>query len=110
MLIFAKCQRKYCAMFATDDILKKLRLYKADKASMYGIETLGLFGSVARGEQKSGSDLDICIRLKRPDFFNMTAIQEDLEDMFQCKVDVVSLGALMRPLFRKNLERDAIFV
>ncbi len=34
----------------TEEILEKLRAYKAEKADGYGIEALGLFGSYARGE------------------------------------------------------------
>ena len=34
----------------TEEILQKLREYKAAKAEVYGIEALGLFGSYARGE------------------------------------------------------------
>lgn len=94
----------------TQEILDKLRAYKAEKADVYGIETLGLFGSYARGEQLPGSDIDVCLKLKQPTFFNMADIQEDLEKIFSCKVDVVSLGAMFRPVFRKNLERDAVFV
>ena len=94
----------------TEEVLDKLRKYKAEKADAYGIEALGLFGSYARGEQKSGSDIDVCIRLKQPTFFNMTGIQEDLEGIFSCKVDLVSLGAIFRPVFKKNLERDAVYV
>ena len=94
----------------TEEVLDKLRKYKAEKADAYGIEALGLFGSYARGEQKSGSDIDVCIRLKQPTFFNMTGIQEDLESIFRCKVDLVSLGAMFRPVFKKNLEKDAVYV
>ncbi len=94
----------------TDEVLDKLREYKAEKADVYGIETLGLFGSYARGEQQPGSDIDVCIKLKQPTFFNMTGIQEDLESIFSCKVDLVSLGAIFRPVFKKNMERDAVYV
>lgn len=48
----------------TEEILDKLREYKAEKADVYGIETLGLFGSYARGEQVSDSDIDVCIKMK----------------------------------------------
>ena len=94
----------------TEEILEKLREYKAEKADVYGIETIGLFGSCARGEQLPDSDIDVCIKLKHPDFFNMTGIQEDLENIFKSKVDLVSLGAIFRPVFKKNLKRDAVFV
>ncbi len=94
----------------TSEILSKLKLYKTGKADTYGIEMLGLFGSAARGEQQAGSDIDVCVKLNPPSFFNRMAIQEELEHLFQCKVDVISLGAVMRPLFKKNLEKDAIYV
>lgn len=51
-------------MQTTEEILTTLKDYKADKSEMYGIETLGLFGSVARGEQHENSDIDVCVRLK----------------------------------------------
>ena len=94
----------------TEEILQKLREYKAEKADGYGIETLGLFGSCARGEQLPDSDIDVCLKLKKASFFDRMSIKDELEKIFKCKVDVVSLGAMMRPLFRKNLERDAVFV
>lgn len=94
----------------TEEILEKLREYKAEKADVYGIETLGLFGSCARGEQLPDSDIDVCIKLKHPDLYNMSGIQEELENIFKSKVDLVSLGAIFRPVFKKNLERDAVFV
>lgn len=94
----------------TEEILQKLREYKAAKAEVYGIETLGLFGSCARGEQLPDSDIDVCLKLKKASFFDRMSIKEELEKIFKCKVDVISLGAMMRPLFRKNLERDAVFV
>lgn len=100
----------YRVMQTTKEILEQLRVYKAAKADVYGIETLGLFGSAARGEQQEDSDIDVCVKLKKPSFFNMADIQDDLENIFSRKVDVISLGAIMRPLFKQNLERDAVFV
>lgn len=97
-------------MQTTDEILDKLKRYKEEKAAVYGIEAIGIFGSAARGEMRADSDIDICVKLKRPSFFNMMAIQEELEAEYGCKVDVVSLGAIMRPVFKKNLERDALYV
>ena len=94
----------------TEEILEKLREYKAERGDAYGIETLGLFGSCARGEQLPDSDIDVCVKMKNPSFFNRMSIQEELESIFRCKVDVISLGAVMRPLFKKNLERDAVYV
>lgn len=43
-------------MKTTAEIVEILRDYKARSAEKYGIETLGLFGSVARGEQNENPD------------------------------------------------------
>ena len=91
----------------TEEILEKLREYKAERGDAYGIETLGLFGSCARGEQLPDSDIDVCVKMKTPSFFSMSGIQNELEELFKCKVDLISLGAIMRPLFKKNLESYA---
>ena len=61
----------------TEEISEKLREYKAEKADVYGIETLGLFGSCARGEQLPDSDIDVCVKMKTPSFFSMAGIQNE---------------------------------
>lgn len=94
----------------TRKVLSILKRFKQERGSFYGIQKLGLFGSTARGEQTNESDIDICLKLEHPSFFSRMAIQEELENLFKCKVDVISLGAIMRPLFRQSLEEDAIYV
>ena len=47
-------------MKSTTEILELLRTYKAHSAAKYGVKRLGIFGSVARGEQTEHSDVDIC--------------------------------------------------
>jgi uncharacterized protein len=69
-----------------------------------------MFGSAARGEHDEKSDIDICIKLQEPNYFIMLDIKEDLEKILSTKVDIISLGALMRNFFRKNLEQDAVYI
>lgn len=97
-------------MKTTAEILDILRDFKARSAEKYGIITLGLFGSAARGEQDEKSDIDICIKLRDPDYYTLMDIKEELERIFHTKVDIISLGAIMRKYFRKNLEEDAIYI
>lgn len=97
-------------MMTKEEILKVLREFKEHRGSTYGIITLGLFGSAARGEQGEQSDIDVCVRLKHGTLLTLYSIKDELEDLFRCKVDVISLGAIMRPLFRKSLEEDAIYI
>lgn len=97
-------------MRTTTEIIEMLRRYKEQYAERYGIETLGLFGSVARGEQDEKSDIDVFIRLKRPDFLVRMEIKEELEQLFNSKIDLVPLFESMRVLLRKNIEHDAIYI
>lgn len=88
--------------------LNLLSQYKKSCAEKYGILSIGIFGSVARGEQRENSDVDVVVELKESDYFIFCAIQEELEALFSCKVDLVQKHPFMRPLFLKNIEKDAI--
>lgn len=97
-------------MDTNEEILKKLSLYKANNADIYGIESLALVGSASRNEQRENSDIDILIKLKNTTFRGYMAIKEDMEKIFRRKVDLISIHNNMRQLFVKNLTRDAIYV
>ena len=45
-------------MKTTSEYLSILKNYKASQAGKYGITRMGIFGSVARGEQKEDSDIE----------------------------------------------------
>ena len=97
-------------METTQEIVDRLRAYKEKFADKYGIEQLGLFGSVARGEQDEKSDIDVFITMSRPSFFTRMHIKEELQKLFHRKVDLVTLHENMFRSFRQNLERDAIYI
>jgi len=109
-LIYIFVKQKGIAMKTTAEIIEILRDYKARSAEKYGIETLGLFGSVARGEQNEKSDIDVFILLKKPDFFVRMAIKEELEHLFHTEIDLVPIFETMRMLLRNNIKQDAIYV
>ena len=66
-------------MKTTNEYLTKIRQFKQQFAEKYGIISIGIFGSVARGEQHEESDLDVFVELKDPDPFIMFDIKEELE-------------------------------
>ena len=53
-------------MKTTSEYIALLRKYMAENAYKYGIMRMGIFGSVARGEQTAESDVDVCIELQTP--------------------------------------------
>jgi predicted nucleotidyltransferase len=46
-------------MKTTNEYIHLLRDYKRQHAAKYGIVRMGIFGSVARGEQTDDSDVDV---------------------------------------------------
>ena len=97
-------------MKSTEEIIQALRDFKIRSAEKYGIVNLGLFGSVARGEQSEDSDIDVCIKLRENRYHIYMDIKEELENLFCTKIDLVTLHENMKEWFRHNLERDAIFI
>jgi predicted nucleotidyltransferase len=93
-----------------DDILELLKQYKNHTHDKYGIDALGIFGSVARDEIKETSDVDICIKTKTPDMFMLVHIKEDLQELFHKNIDIVRIREKMNPYLKKKIEKEAIYV
>ena len=97
-------------MKSKSEILKLLGSYKPTAQKKYGITKLGIFGSVARGEQTPDSDVDVCYEGKAPTFLTLDMIQTELEQLFDCKVDLVRVRDNMNSLLRQRILKDGIFV
>ena len=98
-------------MKTTEEILNIQREFKHTAGDKYGIEQIALFGSAARGELREDSDIDVCVKPRKAiDYFTLQDVREELEKLFQRKVDLLTLHENMRQLFRQNIERDAIYV
>jgi len=93
-----------------DYILDLLAQYKKNNHDKYGIENIGIFGSVARDEATEISDVDVCIETKTPDMFMLVHIQEELQNLFHKSVDIVRLRKKMNPYLKKRIEKEAIYV
>ena len=89
------------------DLLSK---FKKEFGSQYGIRELGIFGSVARGEQKDESDLDVFVSLEKVEPFILFDLKELLESFCKCKVDLVRLRDSLRPTLKENILKDGIYV
>ena len=59
-------------------------------AARHGARTLRIFGSVARGDEGPGSDVDVLVEMEdRRGLFDTAALQGDLEDLLGCPVHVM---------------------
>jgi uncharacterized protein len=78
-----------------DELLRSKRHEILAIAARHGAHNLRVFGSVARGEAGPESDLDILVEMEPgKSLLDHVALMQDLEDLLQRKVDVVSERAL----------------
>ena len=75
----------------------------------FGVKSLRLFGSVARNEQKVGSDIDICVDIEANAFL-VVRLKRFLEELLQCSVDIVRLHKHINSFLFQEIERDGIDV
>ena len=82
----------------------KIRAIVAD----HGARNLRLFGSVARGDDRPDSDVDLLVDL-RPGtgLLALARLQADLEAVLDARVDLVAPGDL-KPNVRRRIERDLV--
>lgn len=72
----------------------------AEVCEQYGMAELSVFGSVARGEARPESDLDLLYVLApgRHLGFSINRLEDELSELFGRSVDLVSKAALHRAM------------
>lgn len=97
-------------MKSQDEILSLIRSFKPMALKKYGMTKIGIFGSVARGEQTDDSDVDVCYEGEAPSLLTLDKIQVELEQLLDCKVDLVRVRDNMNSLLRKRILSEGIYV
>jgi hypothetical protein len=90
-------------------VIQTLRLHEPELRAA-GILHLRLFGSVARGEASSESDVDLMAdldRSKRLTLFSMAGLENRLSDLLGVKVDLAPANS-MKQAVRARADREAI--
>jgi hypothetical protein len=89
-----------------EEILNSLAANK-EKIKSFGVRSLALFGSSARGDETTESDLDFVVELERKSFDAYMDLKFFLEDLFDRPVDLV-LADSIKPRLRASILREAI--
>ena len=76
----------------------------------YGIKSLRLFGSVARGEDHEGSDVDVFVETETPNPFLLMDAKDFLERLVGRCVDIIRNHKNLNPRLRSRIERDGVAV
>jgi predicted nucleotidyltransferase len=90
-------------------VLDTLRAHETDLRRL-GVAHAAVFGSVARGEARAESDIDVLVELdeNRPlGIFEYARMKLYINELLEGSSDVVNRRTL-RPLLRANILRDAV--
>jgi len=93
-------------MLTKQEILERLD-QNTEQFKEYGVRRLGLFGSYIRDEQKSKSDIDVLVEFERgmKTFDNYMELRFFLEELLECKVDLLIYDAL-KPRLKSSIMRE----
>ena len=94
-------------MRTTEEYIELLVAHAEELQTRFGITSMRLFGSVARGDHHEGSDVDIFVTMP-PKFFNYIEAAQYLEQLLGCHVVLISDHKNLRPFFKKQIEQDGI--
>jgi hypothetical protein len=94
-----------------DEIIDILRGCREELRRDFGVESIALFGSAARGDAGPSSDIDILVDVQRPiSLFRLVALQLRLQEILHApKVDVVMRDAIF-PGLRERILAEALRV
>ena len=92
------------------ELLKQLKVLKPVLKEKFRIEKLAVFGSVARGEESTTSDIDLAvIEMKEKNYFTLIEAMAFLKERLHRDVDMGFFDAV-RPFIKKRIEKDFIYV
>jgi uncharacterized protein len=99
-------------MKTCEEIKVDLQSLKPVLRDRFKVETIGIFGSYSRGEQKNTSDIDILVTFAEPndiDLIDFIELKQFLRRKLKTKVDVVQKRSLKNRIKDKILQ-EAIYV
>ena len=91
-------------------ILEYLKSEKPYLSKTFGVDEIAVFGSYARGEENSNSDVDLLVKMKSYTLHNYIGIIDYLQSKLKLKVDLVAKNDYLSERFKKLIGKDIIYV
>jgi len=93
-----------------ENLKSQIEALKPALRERFKVETIGIFGSYVRGEQKRKSDLDVLVEFSEtPSLFEFVDLEDFLSQKLGVKVDLVMRDAL-KPRIRDSILSEAVYV
>lgn len=96
-------------MKTTQEYVSILQASAQELRTRFGITSLKLFGSVARGEQTEGSDVDVLVDMPAS-MKQVCGAQLYLEEKLGCSVDLIRNHNHLSAFFLNQVARDGIAI
>jgi predicted nucleotidyltransferase len=96
-----------------EQILEKIKEQYPYLSKEFGVQRIGLFGSVARQSETEDSDIDLVVEFSKPVGFRFVGFVEYMETLFGRKVDVVTHEGIRNIRIKKvssDIEKEIIYV
>lgn len=93
-----------------DQVKTTIHKHSSFLKDSYNVEKIGIFGSVAMGQNTEASDIDVLVDLSKPiGFFKFIELEEFLSKVLGKNVDLVTQKAL-KPTIKEDILRELIYV
>ena len=96
-------------MLYLNKVKSTLQQLKPELSAKYGVDLLGLFGSIVRDDFTEESDIDIIVSFNRPIGIDFIAMADELEEILGRKVDLVSKNEI-KPQYAQEIESEIVYV
>jgi predicted nucleotidyltransferase len=93
-----------------DEIINTLQTDKQFLKENYGVVTIGLFGSYAKGLEKPDSDIDFFVEFNEPSYSLLMGLYSYLENKLKSKIEIVRKGPHVSERFFNSIKNDLIYV
>ncbi|HQO02323.1 MAG TPA: nucleotidyltransferase family protein [Spirochaetota bacterium] len=96
-----------------DKVLQIIKTHRSYLQTEYGVEKIGLFGSIATDTADADSDIDLVVQFNKPIGFRFYELVEYLEKLFNRKVDVLTpdgIESIRNNTISSNIKRITLYI
>jgi uncharacterized protein len=93
-----------------DEIINILKIDKQFLKDNYGVVSIALFGSYAKGAENKDSDVDFMVEFTEPSYSLLMGLYSYLETKLNSKIEIVRKGPHLSNRFIDTIKNDLIYV
>lgn len=92
-----------------NEIIDSIKAEKSFLKENFGVLNIGLFGSYAKDQQTSNSDIDLLVEFEEPRFDWIVGLNIYMEKKFNRKIEIIRKRPLNKSRFFERIEQEIIY-